>query len=61
MVAISLKVMSNYTNHVVQTPVDGVFAAYAWTKAIAVNPTGADRAPIRTATVLKKVLSCPFT
>lgn len=34
---ISLKVMSNYTNHVVQTPVDGVFAAHAWTKATAVN------------------------
>jgi uncharacterized peroxidase-related enzyme len=27
---ISLKVMSNYTNHVVQTPVDGVFMAQAW-------------------------------
>jgi alkylhydroperoxidase family enzyme len=29
---ISLKVMSNYTNHVVQTPVDSAFAAHAWTK-----------------------------
>lgn len=27
---ISLKVMSNYTNHIVQTPVDGVFQASAW-------------------------------
>jgi alkylhydroperoxidase family enzyme len=27
---ISLKVMSNYTNHVVQTPVDGVFASHTW-------------------------------
>jgi uncharacterized peroxidase-related enzyme len=26
----SLKVMSNYTNHVVQTPVDGAFAAHTW-------------------------------
>ena len=34
---ISLKVMSNYTNHAVQTPVDGVFAAHAWTKASAAN------------------------
>jgi AhpD family alkylhydroperoxidase len=30
---ISLKVMSNYTNHVVETPVDGVFAPHAWTAA----------------------------
>jgi alkylhydroperoxidase family enzyme len=34
---ISLKVMSNYTNHAVQTPVDGVFEAHAWTKPTAVN------------------------
>ena len=27
---ISLKVMSNYTNHVVQTPLDSVFKASAW-------------------------------
>ncbi|MCV2369354.1 carboxymuconolactone decarboxylase family protein [Roseateles oligotrophus] len=27
---ISLKVMSNYTNHIVQTPVDGVFASHIW-------------------------------
>jgi uncharacterized peroxidase-related enzyme len=28
---ISMKVMSNYTNHVVQTPLDGVFDSTAWT------------------------------
>ncbi len=28
---ISMKVMSNYTNHVLQTPLDGVFESTAWT------------------------------
>ena len=28
---VAQKVMSNYTNHLVQTPVDGVFAKYTWT------------------------------
>ena len=27
---ISMKVMSNYTNHLAHTPVDGVFAKYTW-------------------------------
>jgi AhpD family alkylhydroperoxidase len=30
---ISLKVMSNYTNHVVETPVDGVFESHTWSDA----------------------------
>jgi alkylhydroperoxidase family enzyme len=28
--AIALKTISNYTNHMVHTPVDAAFAAYAW-------------------------------
>lgn len=28
---VAQKVMSNYTNHLAQTPVDGVFARYTWT------------------------------
>jgi alkylhydroperoxidase family enzyme len=28
---VSMKVMSNYTNHIAHTPVDNVFAKYAWT------------------------------
>lgn len=27
---VSLKVMSNYTNHIAQTPLDAVFQGYAW-------------------------------
>ena len=27
---VSMKVMSNYTNHLAQTPVDGAFAKYTW-------------------------------
>lgn len=27
---VSMKVMSNYTNHLANTPVDSVFAKYAW-------------------------------
>lgn len=30
----SLKVMSNYTNHVVQTPLDPAFAQHAWAAAV---------------------------
>jgi alkylhydroperoxidase family enzyme len=29
---LSQKVMSNYTNHIAQTPVDKVFEVYAWEK-----------------------------
>lgn len=34
---ISLKVMSNYTNHMVQTPVDAVFTAHTWADGKAVK------------------------
>jgi AhpD family alkylhydroperoxidase len=34
---ISLKVMSNYSNHVVQTPVDGVFASHVWSDSQTAN------------------------
>jgi len=30
---VSMKVMSNYTNHITHTPVDNVFAKYTWTPA----------------------------
>ena len=30
---VSMKVMSNYTNHLANTPVDGVFAKYTWNPA----------------------------
>ena len=30
--ALSQKVMSNYTNHVAQTPIDGAFKSFAWEK-----------------------------
>jgi len=29
---LSQKVMSNYTNHIAQTPVDEAFKRFAWTK-----------------------------
>jgi len=32
-VGTSLKVLSNYTNHIAQTPVDDAFQANAWSKA----------------------------
>jgi AhpD family alkylhydroperoxidase len=31
-VAISHKVLSNYTNHIAHTPVDGTFARFVWTR-----------------------------
>jgi hypothetical protein len=30
--AIAVKTLSNYSNHVFHTPVDGAFASFAWTK-----------------------------
>jgi len=32
LVAISHKVLSNYTNHIVNTPIDDVFKKYTWQK-----------------------------
>lgn len=34
-VVIAHKVLSNYTNHIVDTPVDDVFKSYIWTKPVA--------------------------
>ena len=34
-VTISHKVLSNYTNHIVETPVDDVFRQFTWTKPVA--------------------------
>lgn len=33
-VAISHKVLSNYTNHIVETPVDDAFKRFTWTKSV---------------------------
>ncbi len=33
-VTIAHKVLSNYTNHIVETPVDDAFARFAWTKPV---------------------------
>ena len=34
LVAISHKVLSNYTNHIVDTPVDDAFKRFTWTKPV---------------------------
>ena len=33
--AIAHKVLSNYTNHIVDTPIDDPFRQYKWTKPVA--------------------------
>ena len=40
LVGVTMKTLSNYTNHIVDTPLDEQFAGFAWSPPVAVSQAG---------------------